>query len=87
MHLQNAVLCNNGKEYFEGQFQYNFLTTFEHVSACFVSDAEDHPWMTVDLGQETPISTIIIMSRDIESRYHKCIMIMYQKKIPTYLIF
>ena len=39
------------------------------TAACFVSDTELRPWMVVDLLEETPISTIVILSRDNEGMY------------------
>ena len=38
------------------------------TAACFVSDTELRPWMVVDLQEETPISTIVILSRDNEGK-------------------
>ena len=45
-----------------------FLNPYYHyVSECFVSGRESNPWMAVDLQEEKAISTVIILSQNIES--------------------
>ena len=50
-----------------------FLIPFFHL-ACFVSDTEDNPWMTVDLQEETAISTVVIYSPDTEGEVERLLL-------------